>query len=161
VRTKPIAGVILHSTETNGTLTALTNYAIGPQSHVCQQGCPTLNYSYVVDKKAMAYRCVGEHYVTYHCTGKNETMLGVALNYVSTNPSGHTLYKPEDKQLEQAEKLIAYLLYKYDLKPKDVHFHREFNEHKTCPGSLVDKAKVVANVTNYLNQLILKAQGAA
>lgn len=42
--------------------------------------------------------------------------------------------------------LILILLEKYSLKNKDIHFHREHNKEKTCPGKAITKKWINDNI---------------
>jgi hypothetical protein len=49
-------------------------------------------------------------------------------------------------QLEAVLQVCACLLTTFELQSSDIHFHRELGSPKTCPGSGVDKAALIAGV---------------
>jgi hypothetical protein len=56
-------------------------------------------------------------------------------------------------QLEAVLQVCARLLSTFDLQTGDIHFHRELGSPKTCPGSGVDKAALVAGVAQAVSTL--------
>ena len=46
---------------------------------------------------------------------------------------------PSGKVWENTKTALKVLLKKFNLKPKDIHFHREYNPDKSCPGKAVTK----------------------
>ena len=68
-----------------------------------------------------------------HANSGNRGSIGVEMvgNYDKIFPSG--------KIWSNTKKVLRILLSRFDLKLKDIHFHREYNSKKSCPGRTITK----------------------
>lgn len=68
-----------------------------------------------------------------HANRGNKGSVGVEMigNYDKILPSG--------KIWKNTSSVLEILLNKFNLKPKDIHFHREYNPRKSCPGKAITK----------------------
>lgn len=68
-----------------------------------------------------------------HANSGNKGSIGIEMvgNYDRKIPSG--------KIWNNTKRVLKILLDRFNLKPKDVHFHREYNSKKSCPGRAVTK----------------------
>ena len=68
-----------------------------------------------------------------HANEGNKGSVGIEMvgRYDENLPSG--------KVWENTKTALKILLKKFNLKTKDVHFHREYNPQKSCPGKTVTK----------------------
>jgi len=68
-----------------------------------------------------------------HANSGNKGSIGVEMigNYDKILPSG--------KIWSNTKKVLIILLNKFNLKLKDIHFHREYNPKKSCPGRAISK----------------------
>jgi len=68
-----------------------------------------------------------------HANQGNKGSIGIEMvgRYDEKLPSG--------KILENTRAVLKVLLKKFDLLPKDIHFHREYNPQKSCPGKVINK----------------------
>jgi len=68
-----------------------------------------------------------------HANSGNKGSIGIEMvgRYDNKVPSG-AIWK-------NAKAALKILLEKFSLKPKDIHFHREFNSQKSCPGKAITK----------------------
>jgi len=75
-----------------------------------------------------------------HANKGNKNSVGIEMvgNYDKKLPAG--------KIWKQSKELIKILLAKFNLKKKDIHFHREYNKEKTCPGKMVTKKWVTIDL---------------
>ncbi len=68
-----------------------------------------------------------------HANSGNKGSIGVEMigNYDKKIPTG--------KIWNNTKRVLKNLLNRFNLKPKDIHFHREYNPKKSCPGRAVTK----------------------
>jgi len=68
-----------------------------------------------------------------HANDGNKRSIGIEMvgRYDRKVPSG--------KIWKNTKKLIMVLIEKFQLKSKDIHFHREYNTQKSCPGRAITK----------------------
>lgn len=68
-----------------------------------------------------------------HANSGNRGSIGVEMigNYDKIFPSG--------KILSNTKKVLKILMEKFNLRLKDIHFHREYNPKKSCPGRAITK----------------------
>lgn len=68
-----------------------------------------------------------------HSNEGNSGSVGVEMvgNFDEKLPSGEVW--------ENTKVVLKVLLKKFNLKPEDIHFHREYNPNKSCPGNIVTK----------------------
>jgi len=57
---------------------------------------------------------------------------------------------PSGKVWENTKAALKVLLTKLNLNAKDIHFHREYNPHKSCPGKAVTKKWLRVQLKNSL-----------
>ncbi len=70
-----------------------------------------------------------------HTRGQNHNSLGVSMiGDFDEEVLG-------EAQREETAAVLKAMLERYDLRPEDVHFHRDY-AHKTCPGTLIKKQEV-------------------
>lgn len=77
-----------------------------------------------------------------HANKGNKASIGIEIvgNYDKVLPKG--------KILKYSKELILILLDKFTLEKRDIHFHREYNKEKTCPGKMITKKWVFSLLTN-------------
>jgi hypothetical protein len=75
-----------------------------------------------------------------HANMGNKASIGIEM------VGNYDKYLPKNKIWKQTKELISILLEKYNLKKKDIHFHREYNKEKTCPGKAITKKWVSDNI---------------
>ena len=75
-----------------------------------------------------------------HANEGNKGSIGIEMvgRYDKKLPSG--------KVWENTKTALEVLLEKFNLKPKDVHFHREYNPKKSCPGRAITKKWVHSEI---------------
>jgi len=75
-----------------------------------------------------------------HANKGNEESIGIEMvgRYDDTYPKG--------KIWENTKAVLRTLIKKFNLKPKDIHFHREYNPKKSCPGRLLTKKWIKENL---------------
>src|SRR4030042_1085835 len=68
-----------------------------------------------------------------HANGGNEKSIGIEIvgNYDKNYPRG--------KVWSATKSVLKNLLYRFCLRLEDIHFHREYNRKKTCPGRTITK----------------------
>jgi len=68
-----------------------------------------------------------------HANSGNKRSIGVEMvgNYDKILPSR--------KILSNTKKVLIILLNKFNLRLRDIHFHREYNQKKSCPGKTITK----------------------
>jgi len=68
-----------------------------------------------------------------HANDGNKGSIGIEMvgRYDKNLPSG--------KIWKNTKSLLKALLNKFNLKVKDIHFHREYNKQKACPGKTITK----------------------
>lgn len=54
---------------------------------------------------------------------------------------------PSGKIWENTRAVLKVLLKKFNLLPKDIHFHREYNPRKSCPGKAITKGWINLSLT--------------
>ncbi len=71
-----------------------------------------------------------------HANDGNKGSIGIEMvgNYDDSFPNNH-IWK-------NTELVLINLLIKFNLKIKDIHFHREYNNQKSCPGRAVTKREI-------------------
>ena len=77
-----------------------------------------------------------------HANAGNKGSIGIEMvgRYDKKLPAG--------KICENTKTALEVLLTKFNLKPKDIHFHREYNPKKSCPGKAITKKWVRSELTN-------------
>lgn len=89
-----------------------------------------------------------------HANSGNRGSIGVEMigNYDKELPYG--------KIWSNTKKALKILLDKFNLKLKDIHFHREYNPKKSCPGRAVTKKwikrqlrEISLEISNYIPKL--------
>jgi len=75
-----------------------------------------------------------------HANNGNKGSIGVEMigNYNKILPSR--------KIWSNTKKVLIILLNKFNLKLKDIHFHREYNHKKSCPGKAITKKWVRSEI---------------
>lgn len=71
-----------------------------------------------------------------HCKGQNHDSLSICFI------GNFDYYKPSEAQLIAGAKVISLWLLLFDLTIGDIHFHREYDSNKSCPGMLFDKREL-------------------
>jgi hypothetical protein len=75
-----------------------------------------------------------------HANKGNKNSIGIEMI------GNHDKELPKGKIWKQTKELILILLGKFNLKKKNIHFHREYNKEKTCPGKKITKKWVKENI---------------
>jgi len=77
-----------------------------------------------------------------HANSGNKGSIGVEMigNYDKILPSG--------KIWSNTKKVLIILLNKFNLKLKNIHFHREYNPKKSCPGRAITKKWMRTTLNN-------------
>ncbi len=171
-----IKKIALHTTDWDITPEALAQYDIGP-NHISSSGCPTITYSYLVQKDGTVCKTANEDVVTWHVGNHNRSCLGVSLVY-KTDPayeSGKVKTPtpgklPTVSQMDSAKELLAALCLKFRLPPSAVVGHRELEGtgwfwqkghrqlRKTCPGMAIDMDLIRRELAGLMQQ-VLKDKG--
>ncbi len=75
-----------------------------------------------------------------HANAGNKGSIGIEMigRYDKKLPSG--------KIWENTKTALEVLLTKFNLKSKDIHFHREYNPKKSCPGKAITKKWVRSEI---------------
>ena len=79
-------------------------------------------------------------------TGRNGTRLEGPFMIEMVGDFDRNAETLDGAQYEATLKVCAHLLSEFGLQTADIHFHRELGSPKTCPGSGVDKARLLADV---------------
>lgn len=71
-----------------------------------------------------------------HANDGNKDSIGIEMvgNYDDSFPNNHVW--------KNTELVLINLLRKFNLRIKDIHFHREYNNQKSCPGRAVTKREI-------------------
>ena len=85
-------------------------------------------------------------YQGIHANKGNEGSIGIEMvgRYDETYPKG--------KIWKNTKTVLKLLLKKFDLKIKDIHFHREYNPDKSCPGKLITKKWIKEKIKQTSNR---------
>lgn len=117
--------------------------------HMKFNGWNDCGYHYIIetDGSVVAMRPIEKEGA--HCYGHNRNSIGIA--YIGGLERGTKHPKDtmtKDMKMNMAQ-ITARLLRAYELKPKDVKFHNEYNKSKACP--CINKAEFIKLVTMYYN----------
>jgi len=91
------------------------------------KGWKGVGYHFVIMPNGLIFVGRGLNEVGAHTVGQNERMIGVCL---FGNFDDEVIEEPQWVSMKY---LLSFLLYRFDLKPNDLFFHRQFAD-KTCPG---------------------------
>ncbi len=168
-----IEKIVVHCSDWDITPEALAQYDIGP-NHISSTGCPSITYSYLVQKDGTVCRTAPEEWVLWHAAGHNSKSLAVCLVYKtdSVYESGKVNIVPSDKapslqQMMALDELLTNLCLKLRVSPMNVVGHRELvgtgfifdnkghkRLKKTCPGRAVDLDFMRRNVTKGVQKML-------
>lgn len=138
--------IILHTVARQG----LTEWSEIKRWHVEDNGWNDIGYHYYVRKDGTVEQGRKEHVNGAHCLagGMNRVSLGICFE-------GHGDYEPwTQEQEENGLDLIRNLCWKYNIKPKNVEGHNEYESDRTCPGRLIDMDIVRRKLKVLLHGLI-------
>lgn len=78
-----------------------------------------------------------------HANAGNKGSIGIELigNYDKRPPHGKTW--------DNTKKVLKILLSKFNLKLKDIHFHRKYNPKKSCPGKAITQRWVHSELSHF------------
>jgi len=91
------------------------------------KGWKGVGYHFVIMPNGLIFVGRGLNEVGAHAAGQNERMVGVCL---LGNFDDEVIEEPQWISMKY---LLSFLLYRFDLKPHNIFFHRQF-ANKTCPG---------------------------
>ena len=91
------------------------------------KGWKGVGYHFVIMPNGLIFVGRGLNEVGAHTVGQNERMIGVCL---LGNFDDEVIEEPQWISMKY---LLSFLLYRFDLKPHNIFFHRQF-ANKTCPG---------------------------
>lgn len=117
-----IEQIILHCSDSQHAVGVLAWFALKKSQ---------VSAHYVLSKKGIVHAVVDEKYSAWHTKKHNAYSIGIEI--VGSRDDLLT-----EDQKESLEKLLAYLLKKYDLKPDVITGHKfaDSETTKTCPGCL-------------------------
>lgn len=159
---KAIKRLVVHTTDWEITPEDLALYDIQP-NHISSTGCPTITYTYLIEKSGRIVKATDHGVVTWHVGNWNSTSLGIALVYKTDSaferelvagrarPKVNPRYLPSGEQMSSLLDLLTELSISLKVPPTHVVGHRELSGtghilnskgskvlKKTCPGMGVD-----------------------
>jgi hypothetical protein len=134
--TRGVGEVVLHHTWSptvaqyrgQATWTGIRNY------HVHERGWSDIGYHYGIGPDSTVWKLRPATKSGAHVLNRNQHTIGVAM------VGNFDVEDPERNGLEMAARVVGLLVARYQLKPENIRFHREFAD-KTCPGTRLDLAQ--------------------
>ena len=91
-----------------------------------ERGFKKVGYHYFIKKNGDLQIGREESEMGAHCASHNQNSIGICLHGKKDLPTW--------EQTRTLLFLCRELMTKYDIDPMNIHGHREYNEHKTCPN---------------------------
>ena len=146
---KDIKKIILHCDDLDKTVYEIAEWDLQPNP-ISSTGCPSITYSYFIEKDGKAYYSSDVRNITWHVGNHNKESLAICLQYKATgNPN-----PPPVVQLEAAYDVITRLCLWLGVEPTSIFGHRELKGtgwfydrngkvkyRKSCPGWKIDLDK--------------------
>lgn len=132
--------IIVHTAASKGDVSAATirEWHTSPDPNDPSKPWADIGYHYVIRMDGLLEVGRNEDLVGSHCKagGMNNCSIGICL----TGNGDIEEWTPAQKHTFR--ELVVKLCNKYNIKPLNIKGHREYDSGKTCPGKLIDMAKI-------------------
>lgn len=120
------------------TVQSVNRYHIGP-NHVCENGCPGVLYTLIVDRKGVLYLLHDFETITYHVKDQNTRSIGICVL------GNFEIEQPTDAQLKALQRGIDYVQKRLGRKiPVTTHGATCSTCNTDCPGEHLENKIIYA-----------------
>lgn len=120
------------------------------QDHISNRGFDDIGYHYGIEQVGGIYQIMtgrGLEWQGAHVKGWNDS-IGICL------VGNFDKEEPNTDALVLLSKLVLSLLFLFDKRPCDIHFHNEVST-KTCPGKLFPEKRFIKSITEVYNKCLV------